>query len=42
IVFGVVAQISITKLFLAGFGAGFLIAFVLIIICYFKAAKDNH
>jgi len=41
IVFGVVAQISITKLFLAGFGAGFLIAFVLIIICYFKAAKDN-
>ncbi|GAI61411.1 unnamed protein product, partial [marine sediment metagenome] len=38
---GVVAQISITKLFLAGFGAGFLIAFVLIIICYFKAAKDN-
>jgi len=41
IVFGTVARISITKLFLAGFGAGFLIAIVLMIICYFKAVKEN-
>jgi len=41
IVFGVVAQISITKLFLAGFGAGFLIGLVLMIVCYYKAVKEN-
>jgi len=41
IVFGIVARISIPKLFLAGFGAGFLITIVLMIISYFKAVKEN-
>jgi len=41
IIYGVTAEVSITELFLAGFGAGFLLAGILIIICYFKAKKEK-
>jgi len=41
IIYGVTAEVSITKLFLGGFGAGFLLVGILIIICYFKAKKEK-
>jgi len=41
IIYGVTAEVSITKLFMGGFGAGFLLAGILIIICYFKAKKEK-
>jgi C4-dicarboxylate transporter DctM subunit len=41
IIYGVTAEESITKLFLGGFGAGFLLATIMIIICYFKARKEK-
>lgn len=41
IIYGVTAEVSITKLFLGGFGAGFLLGGILIIICYFKAKREK-
>jgi len=41
IIYGVTAEVSITQLFLGGFGAGFLLAGILITICYFKAKKEK-
>jgi C4-dicarboxylate transporter, DctM subunit len=41
IIYGVVAEESITRLFLGGIGAGVLLGLIMIIICYFKA-KNEH
>ncbi|MCD6363629.1 MAG: TRAP transporter large permease [Synergistetes bacterium] len=41
IVFGVIAQVSITKLFLTGVGAGLLLGGLLIITSFIKAKREN-
>jgi C4-dicarboxylate transporter DctM subunit len=41
IIYGVVAEESIVRLFFAGLGAGLLFAFLLCILCYFKAKFEK-
>jgi len=41
IIYGVTAEVSITKLFLGGIGAGLLLGAILMILSYFKARREG-